>query len=481
VDALISLRPKHVRARLTLWYVGLVATVLVLSWSLVGLFLFVQLRSQIDHYAIQDIETVEGLLFFDSAGQLQLREDYHNHAESKQVLDWLLEVRSPDGKVLYRNERLADRALDGVPFRGEGVGGYSVRSRRLTDGTRVRLVSRRHSLDGHEMIIRLAYSEGGIWSRVEEVAAASALALPLVLAIAGLVGYWLARRALEPVERMTQQAERITPGLLHERLPAGTTDDELGHLAKVFNDLLSRLEQSFQQLYRFTSDASHELRTPLTLIRSVGEVGLQKSGTVEEYRDTIGSMLEEVNRLTSLVENLLTIARADAGQIPLRRSVFGAMELAREAGALLEVLIEDKHQRVLFEGDEQMSLEGDRLLLRQALVNIVHNAVKFSPEGGAISVRILSQEGDRVGLEIADTGPGISPEHAAKIFDRFFRADGARTGNGSGAGLGLSIARWAVQMHGGEIKLMSVSTGCVFQIWLPAAGPPVAQTLPQQL
>ena len=133
---------------------------LLFSWGLVGLFLFLQLRSQVDHYAVQDIETVEGLLFFDSVGtSLELREDYHNHAESKQVLEWLLEVRSPDGDVLYRNERLGSRSLGGIPFSGEGVGGYSVRSVRLTDGTRVRLVSRRHSLDGHVLVIRLAYSE----------------------------------------------------------------------------------------------------------------------------------------------------------------------------------------------------------------------------------------------------------------------------------------------------------------------------------
>lgn len=465
---MISLRPKHVRTRLTLWYVALIATVLVLSWSVVGLFLFLQLRNQVDHYAIQDIETVEGLLFFDPAGRLELREDYHNHVESKQVLEWLLEVRSPEGDILYRNDRLGTQSLGGAPFSGEGVGGYSVRATRLADGTRVRLASRRHSLDGRSFVIRLGYSEEAVWARVEELAEASAFALPFVLAIAGFVGYWLARRALAPVEVMTQQAERIMPGHLHERLPTGAVNDELGHLARVFNDLLSRLEQSFEQLRRFTSDASHELRTPLALMRSVGEVGLQKSGTIEEYRDIIGSMLEEVNRLTALVENLLTIARADAGQISLRRSVFVAMDLAREACELLDVLIEDKRQQVRFEGDGEASLEGDRLLLRQALLNIIHNAVKYTPTGGTILVRVGRSKGDQVRLEVVDTGPGIPPEHAARIFDRFYRVDHARTGNGSGVGLGLSIAQWAVQMHDGEIRLVSSDAGCMFQILLPA-------------
>ena len=175
---MISLRPKHVRTRLTLWYVALLATVLVLSWGLVGLFLFLQLRSQVDHYAVQDIETVEGLLFFNSAGQLELREDYHNHAESKQVLEWLLEVRSRTGEVLYRNERLGARSLGGFHSPVKASEDIPFAPWHLADGTRVRLASRRHSLDGRVLVIRLAYSEEAVWTRVKELAVASVLALP---------------------------------------------------------------------------------------------------------------------------------------------------------------------------------------------------------------------------------------------------------------------------------------------------------------
>lgn len=467
---MISFPPRHVRTRLTLWYVALLAAVLLLSWTFVGALLFVQLRGQIDHSAIEDVETVEGLLFYDASGQLSLREDYHNHPESKQVLDWLLEVRSPEGAVLYRNERLGVRSLGGAPFPGEGVGGYSVRSTKLSDGTKVRLVSRQHSLAGHTLILRLAYSEQGIWTRMEELAGAAVIGLPFALAIAGFVGYWLARRALAPVEHMAQQAERMTAGQLHERLPVGNADDELAHLARVFNDLLNRLEQSFEQLRRFTSDASHELRTPLTLMRSVGEVGLQKDASPEQYREIIGSMLEEVNRLTALVENLLLIARADAGQIGLQRSEFGALALAREAAGLIEVLVEDKKQRLIFEGDETATVKADRVFLRQAILNIIHNAVKFSPEGGAITVRVQHEHApDRVSLEIADTGPGIAPEDAARVFDRFYRAGNGGDNASNGVGLGLSIARWAVQASGGEIEVSSPGTGCIFRIQLPEA------------
>jgi heavy metal sensor kinase len=467
-------RPKHVRTRLALWYVFVLASVLVLSWGLTASFLFLQMRSQMDNYAVQDIETVEGLLYFDAHGRVILREDYHNHPESKQVLERLVEIRSADGSVLYRNARLGDRPLGRNPARGEGEGGYSIRSARLADGTTVRMASRRHILDGRPILIRLGYSEQPIWTRFEELALASLLALPVVLALVGLGGYVLAKRALSPLEEMARRAEEITSDRLQERLPTGEAGDELAHLARVFNNLLARLEQSFEQLRRFTSDASHELRTPLTAIRSVGEVALQKDGTREEYKDTIGSMLEEVNRLTALVDSLLTISRADAGRIQLHPTVFSAMDLAREAAGLFEVLVEEKGQRITVRGEEGVTLKGDRVFLRQALVNIIHNAVKHSPVGGTIAVGVHCEPAGSILLEVADSGPGIAPEHSARIFDRFYRVDESRSREAGGAGLGLSIAQWAVRVHGGDIHLQATKgSGCTFQISLPPVATPV--------
>jgi heavy metal sensor kinase len=466
-------RPQHVRTRLTLWYVGVLASVLVLFWSLTGSFLFLQLRNQLDHYAIQDIETVEGLLYLDPSGHVMLREDYHNHPESRQVLERFLEVLSPAGSILYRNERLRGQALGGAALPGEGDGGYSTRSARLADGTPLRMVSRRHTLDGRPILIRLAYSEQPIWTRFDELAGASLLAMPIALALAGFAGYILARRALAPLEEMACRAEQITSERLHERLPAGEVSDELGHLARIFNSLLARLEQSFEQLRRFTSDASHELRTPLTSIRSVGEVALQKDGNREEYRDTIGSMLEEVNRLTNLVDSLLTMSRADAGRIELHPTLFSAMDLAREAAGLVQVLIEERRQTIEVEGEEDVNVRGDRVFLRQALVNIVHNAVKYSPIGGAISVRVKHEPRGGFRWEVADSGPGIAAEHSNKIFDRFYRIDESRSREPGGAGLGLAIAQWAVRIHGGDIQLFPTpGTGCTFQIWLPSVPAP---------
>lgn len=461
---MIPLRPTHLRARLTLWYVCVLAGLLILAWTGTFALLFWQLRNQLDYFSVQEVETVEGLMYFTPQGKLMVREDYHNHPESKAVIDRFVEVLSPNGAVLYRNARLDGRSLGGAPFRGEGVGGYSIRSWRLNDGTRVRMVSRVHSLDGHPLLIRLGHTEEPLWSRIRELSLASMFVLPLVLAAAGVAGYGLARRALGPIEEMARRAREITPQRLHERLPNADTADELGQLARVFNEMLERLEKAFEQLRRFTSDASHELRTPLASIRSVGEVGLQKDGSRDEYRDIIGSMLEEVNRLTSLVDNLLTISRADAGSLQLHKARVPLMDLAREAAALFEILAEEKSLRIELEGDESIAVVGDRLFLRQALMNVLHNAVKYSPVGGTIRLRVREDAGNLT-MEIEDAGPGIPLEDRASIFDRFYRVDKARWRESGGAGLGLSIAKWVIEAHGGTIQLDEArSSGSLFRI-----------------
>ncbi len=422
-------------------------------------------------FAVQDVETVEGLLAFQSDGSLKLNEDYHNHLQSRYVLERLLEVITPQGTVLYRNERLGNNFLDAAPFNGEGVDGYSERSSRLQNGVRVILVSRRHNLQGRPIIIRLGYDQSAMWSRIEEFLTASVTALPVLLGLAGFFGYHLARRSLSPLQSMAKRAEQITAERLDHRLPIDNPQDELGQLAAAFNVVLDRLQQSFDQLRRFTADASHELRTPLAAIRSVGEVGLQNSRTAAAYQDTIGSMLEEVTRLTKLVDALLTISRADAGQVEVALASFSPLELTREVVGLVEVLAEERHQEISISGEESVTVRGDRLLLRQALINVLQNAVRYSPEGGKISVSVRSVFSGRAKLTISDSGPGIPFEHRAKIFDRFYRVDGARTRDTGGAGLGLSIANWAVQAQGGQIRIEDSTEGAIFSIELPKGEP----------
>jgi heavy metal sensor kinase len=468
----MRLRPRHLRTRLTIWYVSVLAGLLVLAGGGTSALLFWQLRSQLDYFSIQEIETVEGLFYFTPDRQLHMRDDYHNHPESKEVIERYLEVLAPDGSILLRNERLDSLSLGGAVFVGEGVGGYSPRTAHLSDGTTVRMVSRAHVLDDYPILIRLAHSEEPLLSRIKDLLVASLLVLPVVLAVAGFAGYSLARRALSPIEEMARRAQEITPERLDARLANDYADDELRQLAAVFNDTLARLERAFEQLRRFTADASHELRTPLAMIRSVGEVGLQKDGTRAQYRDIVGSMLEEVNRLTSLLDNLLTISRADSGHIQLQRVAVPLLALVRDSAGIFEILMEEKALRLTVEGDERVQVEGDSVFLRQAFVNVIHNAVKYSPHGGTISARVTANAHAMVIVEIRDDGPGIPLEDQPRIFDRFYRVDKARVRESGGAGLGLSIAKWAVEAHHGAITLQSqANEGSTFRISLPAVGP----------
>jgi heavy metal sensor kinase len=459
-------RSLPVRVRLTISYLAVLAVILGLFMAGTAVVLDWQMRDQLAHFAIEDIETVEGLLSFNSAGLVELNQNYHNHPQSRLISERLLEVLSPEGVILYRNENLGNLTLGGVPFRGEGVGGYSERTDRLAGGESVLLVSRRHLINGKPVLIRLAYYEKSISSNVNEFLTASATALPVLLALAGVFAYFLAKGSLAPLQQMAGQAEQITAEQLHQRLPVANPSDELGHLATVINSVLDRLEQSFERLRRFTADASHDLRTPLAALRTVGEVGLQKSRSAADYQDTIGSMLEEVGRLTRLVENLLTLSRADQRQIQPALTVFPLNEVVREAANVIEVLAEEKGQTLTVRLDDEVAICGDRVLLRQAVLNVLHNAVKYSPVQGSVSVW-LSHTRDRAQVRISDNGPGIAAEHHDRIFDRFYRVDISRTGEGGGTGLGLSIAKWAVELQGGTIAVEDNSVGSTFCIELP--------------
>jgi heavy metal sensor kinase len=337
----------------------------------------------------------------------------------------------------------------------------------MPDGSKVVLLRRYHAVDGRPTIIRVAYSHAPIWRQFHADLVALLAPAPIILLVAGCGGYWLASHSLRPIQLLARHAQTIRIDRLHERLPVNRADGELADLAVSFNAVLLRLEQSFEQLRRFTADASHELRTPLATMRSVGEVALQKGGGAEQYRDVIGSMLEEANRLTRLVESLLTIARADAGQIPVSLSLFDAGDLLRECVSLFEVLLEENGQRLSVESSGDLRLRGDRLLLRQALLNVLHNAIKHTPRGG--SMRMSAREdAARIVLEVEDTGPGIPPSERDKVFDRFYRVGQARSRESGGAGLGLAIARWSVEVHGGTIVADASATGgSIFRISLP--------------
>jgi heavy metal sensor kinase len=454
--------------RLTLWYTLVLAGLLALYAGVASLFLFLSLREDFDHNLQEDVETVEGMLAKEPNGSISLHFRDLDGAEPR--VGHFIEVWSPDGRVLYRSASLENLALGGPPSAGEGLKDEPPSTVRLANGMRVRIASSVYHVEDYRVLLRVGYNEGRLWRELGEFGQVLSLGFPIAVLLAGFGGHALARKALAPIDAMAMQSQKISAERLGDRLPIQNPEDELGRLGITFNELLGRLQASFDQLRRFTADASHELRTPLTAIRSVGEVALQEQKSPAEYRDVIGSMLEEVDRLTRLVESLLALSRADAGQVHLELTEVALVTLAREAGSMVEVLAEEKGQQLDTTGDAAVIVSADRLMLRHAIVNLLDNAIKYSPANGQITVHVARGEGNRATLDITDQGPGIPGEHQPYVFDRFYRVDKARPREWGGAGLGLSIARWTVQAHGGELTLKSeVGQGTTFRISLPLA------------
>jgi signal transduction histidine kinase len=256
---------------------------------------------------------------------------------------------------------------------------------------------------------------------------------------------------------------------LHERLAVPNPTDEIGRLTTVINDTIARLESSFDQLRRFTADASHELRTPLAVVRGVGEAALAARRSPGEYEEAIGSILEEVDRMTNLVETLLRLSHGDAGAIRLSRQSLDLGRLAREVTSSFGILAEERNQRLTLDIADGLVVAADRLVLREAIANVLDNAIKYGPAGSTVTIT-AQRAGDRAVLAIGDEGPGIPPEYRESVFQRFFRIDEARSRDRGGAGLGLAIAKWAVEIHGGEITVGETpGSGAEFRIRLPLA------------
>ena len=321
------------------------------------------------------------------------------------------------------------------------------------------------------VVVQVLRSEAAMRDQLAAVLLILLLGLPASVAVAGVGGYTLARRALEQVDAMAARARTITAENLHDRLPVDHPEDEMGRLATVFNDTLGRLEASFESMRRFTADVSHQLRTPLTAIQSVGEVGLREPRDGTAYRRIIGSMLEEVDRLALLVSRLLTLSRVEteAGAASAADLV-DLPGLAADVAGHLAVLAEEKTQSIAVEGGAGLRTMGDRLLLRQALINLVHNAIKYTPDGGHVRIR-LGQHDDRAVIDVEDSGPGIPGAMRPQLFERFYGGD-ARARDGDGVGLGLSIARRAVEANRGRLSLESSEPGrTCFRISMPLAAP----------
>ena len=427
----MRLGAPSVRTRLSLWHAGVLAIIICLFSAGTLLFVRARLYRALDDQLRQDLATIEKVY----------REETGDLGELDNRMGMTLFEVAEGQTVIYRTASWPPPAAK--PYRTMTTADPAHRASVARDETALRQT---------------------LWTLA--VILASGIPCAMALAMAG--GYLLAGRVLAPVGAMADTARRITAESLSARLPVENPHDEFGRLAVVFNETLSRLDIAFEQLRRFTADASHELRTPLTGIRSVGEVALQRPLSTQEYRDVIASMLEEVDRLTRLVENLLLLTRAEAGRIPMTPVVVDLTELVGSVSDTLRVLADEKNQEWTVDIAEHVTAACDASILRLAVMNVMYNAIKYTPDKGEIRVTARrSSLGDAV-IEIQDTGPGIAVTHRQRIFERFYRVDDARSRDTGGVGLGLAIARWAVEANGGRIELESEEgRGTMFRIVLP--------------
>lgn len=291
-------------------------------------------------------------------------------------------------------------------------------------------------------------------------------AMPAAFLLAAVGGFFLAGKSLKPVITISAQAERITAKNLDERLEVKSRD-EFGRLAAVFNALLSRLDQSFRVMREFMADASHELRTPLAIIHGEAEVSLSRERTRDEYRESLSTIRDNSRRMALIVKDMLDLARADSGQQILRREELYLDDVVTACYRSAQPLAQLKEITLTCSADQDLSFQGDEELLRRMTVNLLHNAIQYTPSGGSVSVNLKRENGDGV-LTISDTGIGISPESLDRIFDRFYRVAEARTRIDGGSGLGLSIVKLAAECHGGAVSVASrPGEGSTFTVRLP--------------
>jgi heavy metal sensor kinase len=458
---------RSLKVRLALWYAAATTTVLTVFACFVYEVAERRLAAEMDRQLRIDFDLAEAQLDTDAAGKIRwLVQGAHGDEGFARLSAWF-EVWSEDKQLLLRHWPVREADIRrSLPAPVESA--LRFHTAELEEGLHVRVMERPARVREHGVIVRVFRDETEMRRTLRQIVEVFVLWAPLAVCLASVVGYLVARRSLRPVAAMAEQARSSTSESLSERLPNPNPHDELGELAAVFNATLQRLEDSFAELKRFTADASHELRTPLTALRTVGEVALRQTDNPAGLRETIGSMLEEAQRLNDLIDALLTLARMDSGSQLVHPEPVQVAAFVADVRESLGVLAVEKQQTVELDCDEGLIISADRLLLRQALLNILHNAICYAPSQSRITVKAGRRDGTTV-IEVADEGPGIAPEHHQRIFDRFYRVDKARSRAEGGSGLGLAIAKWSVQHQGGQIEVESeVGKGSTFRIVLPA-------------
>ncbi len=486
---------RSLRAQLSLWHAALLAVTLVSLAGLTYVMLRQMLHSRADaaleDYAETTAKTIAATLYQSTVGQRQLPKFLSNDLQSWgryiQVIDSRGNVREVSDALRSHPLPVSTTALV------RGMKGLSTFETVTNLGEHpVRIVTVPVQMGGKvPYLVQAGASLEGVDATLQRASAILLVLTPSVLLVGMLGGWLLVGRSLKPVDEMTRTALEIESSSLDRRIVPPRTDDEIGRLAAAFNEMIARLDRSFRQIQQFTADASHELKTPLTTMRGEAEVALMTDLTPAEYRKVLRSVIEEVERMSAIVDNLLLLARTDANAVQLRRETVPFHEITMTVYEQMEAIARRKGVSLELEEIDEAHVEGDPLWLQQIVTNLLNNAIKYTPEGGTIRVAVKGEgsgkkgkEGEDNGdvpllpplspsfpfvvLSVSDTGVGIPPEHLPHIFDRFYRVDAGRSRDAGGSGLGLNIVKWAVEAHGGTIEVSSeVGKGTTFTVRLP--------------
>ncbi|HEU4597292.1 MAG TPA: heavy metal sensor histidine kinase [Pyrinomonadaceae bacterium] len=463
-----------VRGRLTFWYVSALALILVVFGVAVYFMLARALHRRVDEALRSTLEiSITSLTHDTQEGQSSLSAAQSTTAELSHPQQAMM-IFDGAGQLLAEHpyeEDLHIRLPDLGAIPDDEVYLYTVADERDADDHH-RLAVRRVRIPpaNTPYIILASQPLESVEDELESLREILYFATPAVLLLAGLGGWFLARQGLAPVAAMARSARQIGAGNLDRQLPVANPRDELGQLANTFNELLARLDAAFDEQRRFMADASHELRTPLSVMSTAAGVTLKKEHRdEEEYREALQMMAEQTRRLSRIVGDMFILARADGGRYPLQKRALYLNDLLDEVARAGGLLASDKGVTVELSNLPEAAFHGDEDLLRQMLLNLVDNAVKFTPAGGVVRLG-LAREAEEYLLSVSDTGPGIPAEARPHVFERFYRADKARSRAEDGAaGLGLAIARWIAQAHDGELSLADSDggTGATFVARLP--------------